>query len=94
MTNEYYNTNNELKIRGNCVFFKEEKLLVANKLNLINCFRCFFSYYSFMLPNHMFAPSPREVELMVKEDHTKIIEENNQEHANELKILQEKVWTK
>ncbi|XP_034283386.1 neurabin-1-like isoform X2 [Pantherophis guttatus] len=30
-------------------------------------------------------------ELMIKEDHTKIIEENNQEHANQLKILQEKI---
>ncbi|XP_058046495.1 neurabin-1-like isoform X2 [Ahaetulla prasina] len=30
-------------------------------------------------------------ELTIKEDHTKIIEENNQEHANQLKILQEKI---
>ncbi|XP_032065541.1 neurabin-1-like isoform X2 [Thamnophis elegans] len=30
-------------------------------------------------------------ELAIKEDHTKIIEENNQEHANQLKILQEKI---
>uniref|UniRef100_A0A2D4KC69 PDZ domain-containing protein n=1 Tax=Micrurus paraensis TaxID=1970185 RepID=A0A2D4KC69_9SAUR len=30
-------------------------------------------------------------ELMIKEDHTKNIEENNQEHANELKNLQEKI---
>uniref|UniRef100_J3S4R4 Neurabin-1 n=1 Tax=Crotalus adamanteus TaxID=8729 RepID=J3S4R4_CROAD len=33
----------------------------------------------------------KEVELMTKEDHTKIMEENNQEHANQLRILQEKI---
>uniref|UniRef100_A0A1W7RFE1 Neurabin-1 n=1 Tax=Agkistrodon contortrix contortrix TaxID=8713 RepID=A0A1W7RFE1_AGKCO len=33
----------------------------------------------------------KEVELMIKEDHTKIMEENNQEHANQLRILQEKI---
>ncbi|KAM6461511.1 neurabin-1-like isoform 2-T2 [Liasis olivaceus] len=34
----------------------------------------------------------KEVELMIKEeDHTKIIEEKNQEHADQLKILQEKI---
>ncbi|XP_063174228.1 neurabin-1-like [Candoia aspera] len=33
----------------------------------------------------------KEVELMIKEDHTKTIEEKNQEHANQLKIFQEKI---
>ncbi|XP_070587867.1 neurabin-2-like isoform X2 [Erythrolamprus reginae] len=30
-------------------------------------------------------------ELMIKEDHTKIIDESNQEHTNQLKVLQEKI---